>query len=403
LSLRRGEALQPMELERVRKDGSRIFVSLTASPIKDEVGRIAGISRIARDITQRKQMERALRESEARSRAILDNAVDGIVTINESGQIRSFNRAAERLFGYRAGEVIGRNVSTLMPEPYKGEHDAYMRNYLQTGIPRIIGTGREVVARRKDGTVFPMDLSVSEVLIGEQRLFTGIIHDLTERTTLEKEILEISDAEKRRIGQDLHDGLGQSLTGIGFKTKALETKLAAKGLPESENARQLAELVTQAISQSRAIARGLQPVSVERAGLMAALSELVTNLADLFKIACVFDCPERVLIQETSTAMHLYRIAQEAANNAVKHAHASKINISLRCTDGRVKLAIADDGHGFATGDSKATGTGLHIMRYRAAMIGGTLNVESQPGAGTTVSCVISEHATAKAGSSNAE
>src|SRR5205823_3103735 len=147
---------------------------------------------------------------------------DGIVTISESGHIRSFNRAAERLFGYRAAEVIGQNVNILMPEPYHQEHDGYLRNYAQSGIPKIIGIGREVMARHRDRTVFPIDLAVSEVQLGPQRLFTGIIHDLSERVALEKEILEISDAEKRRIGQDLHDGLGQSLTGIGFKTKALE-------------------------------------------------------------------------------------------------------------------------------------------------------------------------------------
>jgi signal transduction histidine kinase len=290
-----------------------------------------------------------------------------------------------------------------MPEPYRHEHDTYVRNYLQTGIQRIIGIGREVVALRKDGTIFPMDLSVSEVQLGNQRLFTGIIHDLTERTTLEKQILEISDAEKRRIGQDLHDGLGQSLTGIGFKTKALETKLAAKGLPEAEGARQLAELVTEAITQSRAIARGLQPVSVERGGLMAALSELTSNLCDLFKINCVFDCPQRVPISNSGTAMHLYRIAQEAANNAIKHAHASQITIALGCAGGRTKLSIRDDGRGFAAGTSTASGTGLHIMRYRAAMIGGRLEVASQPGAGTIVSCTLAEHSVAgRAGSFDA-
>jgi two-component system, LuxR family, sensor kinase FixL len=388
-AIRRGERLEHLELARVRKDGKQISVSVTISPIKDSAGRIVGVSRVARDITQQKQMEQALRESEAKARAILDTAVDGIITIDQRGVIKSFNLAAERLFGFRAGEVIGKNVNLLMPEPYRGEHDRYMQNYLRTGVAKIIGIGREVVAQRKDGGTFPIDLSVSEVQLGDQRLFSGIIHDLTRRRMLEKEILEISDREKRRMGQDLHDGLGQLLTGMGFKSKSLENKLAKLGLPEAESAKQLAGLVTQAITESRAIARGLQPVSVEVTGLMSALEELATNLQQIFKIECTFVCPEQILLDDASMSMHLYRIAQEAANNAVKHGKATSVIISLERRDAKLRLAVTDDGKGFVP-ESAMGGMGLHIMRYRAAMIGGTVSIESRPERGTVVSCVIS-------------
>lgn len=333
-------------------------------------------------------ISRALRESEAKSRAILDTAVDGIVTIDPAGRIMSFNLAAERLFGYRSAEVIGRNVSILMPDPYHSEHDDYLKDYLHTGLPKIIGIGRDVVARRNDGTVFPVYLAVSEVRIGELRMFTGIIRDLTERTTLEKEILEISDREKRRLGQDLHDGLGQLLTGIGFKSKSLENKLAARELPEAANARQLAELVTQAISESRAVARGLQPVGLEDTGLMTALQELVTNVAGLFKIDCTFKCPEPILLNDAAVAMHLYRIAQEAVNNVVKHARAFRVEISLRRKDDKLCMAVRDDGIGFVPRPG-AGGMGLNIMRYRAAIIRGALSVEPNGPSGTTVSCTV--------------
>src|SRR5205814_9358901 len=132
-----------------------------------------------------------------------------------------------------------------------------------TNQPKIIGIGREVVGQRKDGTVFPVDLAVSEVRLGPRRLFTGLVRDLSERRRLEQEILDISDREKRRIGQDLHDSLGQLLTGIGFKSKSLENKIAARDLPEANAARQIADLVTQETSQARALARGLQPVDLE--------------------------------------------------------------------------------------------------------------------------------------------
>ncbi|CAN5342860.1 N/A [soil metagenome] len=389
LAIRRGESLQHLELVRIRKDGTRISVSLTISPIKDTAGRIVGVSRIARDVTQQKQMEQALRESEAKARAILDTAVDGIITIDHRGMIKSFNRAAEQLFGYRASEVLGKNVSILMPEPYQSEHDGYLRTYMQTGIAKIIGIGREVVAQRKDGGTFPIDLSVSEVQLDNQRLFSGIIHDLSEHRRLEKEILEISDKEKRRMGQDLHDGLGQLLTGIGFKSKSLENKLADKGLPEAENAKQIAELVTQAIAESRAISRGLQPVSVEVTGLMSALQELSANLQKLFMIECAFVCPQQILLDDASASMHLYRIAQEAANNAIKHGKATSVTITLKRQDVKLRLTVTDDGVGFVPAAGSG-GMGLHIMRYRATMIGGTLSIESQPGGGAVVSCVVS-------------
>jgi PAS domain S-box-containing protein len=343
------------------------------------------------------EVEQALRDSEAKARAILDTAVDGIITISETGIIRSFNRAAERLFGYRATEVIGKPVNMLMPEPYRGEHDSYMRAYVQTGVARIIGIGREVVAQRKDGTMFPIDLGVSEVQLRNERIFTGMVRDLTERAALEKKILEISDDEKRRIGQDLHDGLGQTLTGIGFKTTALERKLAAKGLPEAETAQQLSKLVTHAISQSRSIARGLQPLSVERSGVVAALSELTAHVEDLYKLQCHFDCPQPVSVRDTIAAIHLYRIAQEALNNAVKHGRANRITLSLRNDGSTVQLSVRDDGAGFSP-PTEASGSGLHIMRYRAAMIGGVLSIDSHNGTGTVVSCVVPENLNAPTG-----
>ena len=388
--IRRGDVVPPFETERIRKDGTRIQLSLTVSPIRAAGGRIVGASRIARDITARKQMEQALRESEARARGILDTAVDAIITIDSRGIIESFNKAAERLFGYQPQDVIGRNVSILMPEPYRSMHDAYLRNYCETGRARIIGIGREVIARRRDGTLFPAELAVSEVKLGDRRLFTGIVRDISERKRLEQEILEISDREKRRIGQDMHDSLGQLLTGIGFKSKSLQNKLAAKEIPEGKIAQQIAELVTQAIMQARGLARGLQPVEPRPAGLMSALEELALNVSDLFPVTCTFSCPKGVEIADPALATHLYRIAQEACNNAIKHGRAKTINIELiRATaDNTVTLTVADDGVGFLQPAPAATkGMGMQIMRYRAAVIGGSISIRPNGSAGTIITC----------------
>lgn len=385
-AIRHGDVVEHFETERIKKDRTRIHISLTVSPIRDSTGRVVGASRISRDITQRKQMEQALRESEAKALGILDTAVDAIITIGEQGIVESFNKAAEKLFGYGASEVIGKNVNMLMPEPYHGSHDAYLKNYLRTGVARIIGIGREVIGKRKDGTTFPADLAVSEVNLAERRLFTGIVRDLSERKRLEREVLEISDRERRRIGQDLHDGLGQLLTGIGFKSKSLETKIAAKGGAEAESARQIADLVTRAISEARSLAHGLQPVEAKPSGLMSALEALAISVHELFKVPCRFDCPEPIEVHDPAAATHLYRIAQEACNNAIKHARPSQIIISLVRIDGKLVLSIQNDGADFIP-SSATKGMGLQIMRYRAGIIDASTSIQPVEGGGTMVTC----------------
>src|SRR5499426_2807636 len=155
------------------------------------------------------QAEAVLRDSEARTHAILQTAVDGIITIDIQGLIESFNPAAERLFGYSAEEVLGQNVRVLMPSPYREEHDGYMARYLQTGEPHIIGIGREVRAQRKDGTTFPIALAVSEVQLAGRRLFTGIVHDLTARVQAEEALVQLNQRHKLIL-----DSAGEGIYGI---------------------------------------------------------------------------------------------------------------------------------------------------------------------------------------------
>ena len=200
--LRRGETVDHFESVRVTKDGRSIDVSLTISPIKDRSGRIIGISKIARDITERRTAEDALRLAEEKMRSVVNHVIDGIITIDERGAIQSFNPAAERIFGYAAAEVLGKNVSMLMPEPYHGEHDGYLANYHRTGQPKVIGIGREVEGRRSDGSTFPMDLAVSGFRLGEGRFYTGIVRDITERKQAE-EALRASERRFRRLAETL--------------------------------------------------------------------------------------------------------------------------------------------------------------------------------------------------------
>jgi two-component system CheB/CheR fusion protein len=175
--LRRGESVEQLETERVRKDGRRVPVALTVWPVQDGSGRVVSASVIARDISERMRAEQALRDREERLQAILNAAADAIITIDQRGLIQSVNPAAERMFGYAAAEMVGQSVNLLMPSPYREEHDGYLERYLQTGEKHIIGTRREVEGRRKDGSVFPTDLVVSE--IEHLKLFLGIHRDIT--------------------------------------------------------------------------------------------------------------------------------------------------------------------------------------------------------------------------------
>ncbi len=460
--------------------------------------------------TEKRRAAAALHDREERLRAILDTAVEGIITIDDRGIIESVNPAAEQIFGYAAAEIIGKNVSVLMPNPHRAAHDDYIANYVRTGQAKIIGIGREVAGLRKDGSVFPMDLAVSEVKLKNRRLFTGFIRDITARKESEKalrhyaalvessddaiigkdlngcvtswnhgaevifgythqemlgqpitilmppdrqdeetgilekirrgesvdhyetirqrkdgklidiavsispirdpdgtivgaskvardisgrkqlqrEILEVSDREQRRIGHDLHDGLCQHLAGIELMSQVLEKKLAPKNRDAARRAAEIARNVRETIAQTRSLARGLSPVTLESEGLVSALNELAVNTEKLFGVRFRFRYGAEVQVANHAMATHLFRLAQEAVSNAIKHGKATKISIDIRTDPGWISLTISDNGAGFSLGaTAKNTGMGLRIMGFRAGMIGGTLTVERNAVGGTSVIC----------------
>lgn len=409
--LSRGESLKPFESRRVHKDGRILDVDLTYTVYRDETGRPIGVATTERDITERKRADAQLRATEDRTRAILETAADAIITIDARGIISAVNGATERMFGYSADELIGHNVRILMPLPYREEHDAYLSRFASTGEPHVIGQGREALGRRKNGSTFPVDLAVSQV--DHLGFFVGIIRDASERKELEKQVLEIADEEQRRIGQELHDGTGQELTGLTLLAGSLAELLKTAPHPHSggttawsvqepqlQRLRQTADRLTEGLALAgrhvQALSHGIMPVRIDAEGLRSALEELASSITSLRKITCRFECPTVVSVTSTATATHLYRIAQEALNNAMRHSQASQVTILLSQVDEALVLEIRDNGIGFDVdarrrvgGPARNRGFGLEIMNYRAGMIGGACRVASQIGKGTVVRCAV--------------
>ncbi len=212
--------------------------------------------------------------------------------------------------------------------------------------------------------------------------------EMRKREALEKEILAVSEREQQRIGHDLHDSLCQHLTATAIAGEVLREKLENKRAPETDDVRQIVALVEEGITIARGLARGLAPVEFEAEGLMAAFSQLSRTVSERFHIDCRFRCADPVLIHDGSVSMHLFRIAQEAVTNAIKHGHAQRVTIYLASEPGITRLTIHDDGNGLPDPLPKERGMGLHIMQHRAKMIEADLDVRrTKPG--TIVECTL--------------
>ncbi len=337
--------------------------------------RMSFAEKLARNKQGQYLIEQKLRESEARARSILRTTVDAIITIDDHGHIRTFNRAAEKLFQYETSEVIGKNVKVLMPQPYRSEHDDYIENYHQTGRRKIIGIGREVTGKRKDGSIFPMYLAVSEVNVNGQRLYTGIIRDITEHRRLEQEVLRISEHERHRIGQDLHDGLGQMLTGITLINQNIASSLEDEEHPIAKDVNEITSLLKEADEYARGLSRNLIPVELDSSGLTAALRRLTENVEKLFNITCTLKNMVNIHFEDPTSLTHLYRIVQEATSNAVKHGSATNVVISMHDEGSKLIIKIEDNGTGFAPDWDQQKGLGVRIMQFRARLIGANLEI----------------------------
>jgi signal transduction histidine kinase len=218
---------------------------------------------------------------------------------------------------------------------------------------------------------------------------SALTQEVQERKRLEKELLEASEREQRRIGHDLHDSLCQHLTATALAGQVLGKKLADKSLPEESAANHLVELVEEAIDLTRTLARSLHPIEMQAEGLIHGFQELADSISERFKISCKFECPQTLLLRDAAANTHLYRIAQETITNAIRHGKATHIAIRLESADNAITLTITDDGIGLPENTQSKNGMGLRIMAYRASMIGATFNIGRLPAHGTRVTCTL--------------
>jgi PAS domain S-box-containing protein len=371
----------------IARDGHVVSFRCDAKMVRRPDGRPWFIHGVGFDITDLKRAEQALQEERNFASAVLDTVSALVLVLDPQGRIVRFNRACERTSGYASAEVIGGQVWDFLAVP---EESARFREIFEQLRAGQLPAAWESAWDTRDGIRRVIAWS-STALAGAQRdleyvIFTG--SDVTDAKRLERTILEISGREQRRIGQDLHDGLGQHLTGVAFMSKVLEQKLREKALPE---AAKIVALVNQAIDRTRELSHGLLPVLADARGLMTALKRLALQVEDLCQVSCCFECPQPVLIRESDVATHLYHIAQEAVNNSLKHGHPR--HIVIRLADGDLPfLSVDDDGAGVPESrpaGRRAQGMGMLIMSYRAKMIGGTLEVRPGPQGGTLVCCMF--------------
>jgi PAS domain S-box-containing protein len=372
----------------VARDGRVIWFHCEAKMVRKEDGEPWFIHGVGFDITDLKRTEGALQEERNVVSAILHTVGALVVVLDPAGGIIRFNRACELTSGYSLAEVERKKIWDLLMVPE--EVDRFKSVFQQLCADQLPRDYEGYMVKR-DGTRRLIAWS-STVLPGTDGTPTYIIAtgiDITERKHLEKTILEISAREQRRIGQDLHDGLGQHLTGIAFMSKVQEKKLMEKGLPESADAAKIVNLVNEAIHKTRELARGLLPVVPDAQGLMSALQQWAGEVEDLFAVRCRFQCFTPVLIHDDTVSTHLYYIAREAVNNAIKHGHAGQIVIRLAADEVQGTLTIEDNGSGIGRIAPGNKGVGLHLMSYRARMVGGSLEVQGVATGGTIVTCLF--------------
>lgn len=384
-AFRRGERSRGDMLLRHRS-GAEVWVSAAVSQLRDHTGKLNGLIYMIVDITERKRAEQSLRESESRMRALLDANPDLIVRLTRDGtylDVHSTDPSVNYHLPVKMHDFVGRNVNDMFEPEFAREHERYRHLALATGRMQRW----EYTRRDPRGSL--RHIEARFVKSGDDEV-VATVRDFTERMELKLEVIASAERERTRIGQDLHDGLAQLLIGVRLLLTALRDKLAVAGSPLRGDADSAVDLLSRAITQTSELAHGLSPIP-KRGSLGDALRQLGRESEQLLGVHCNLTClcsETPPTLQET-TATHLYRIAQEAITNAVKHGKATCIEIGCVCSEARLEITVADNGIGIPPSATEGGGLGLHIMSYRARSISGELSVLPRAGGGTVVRCQV--------------
>ena len=386
--LREGRADVSGECMLVRKGGERFPAHLTLHPIFDAQGEVMATLGVTIDITEQKRAQQALRESEERFRLLFENVHDIVASLDADLRLRSVSPSVETALGYKPEELVGHRLGELhilAPRSIRAAL-ADVQRILSGEVVR--SSVYEFIARngsRRFGEASGAPLFRD----GRVTAIVAVVRDITERRRLEAELVQSSEAERHRLGLELHDGLGQHLTGVAFLCKALARSLAEAYPRAATEAGTIAELVNQGGELARSLAMGLCPVGVEAGGLASALKDFAARTRLRHRVNCEFRGRKGAAVRDNATATHLYRIAQEAVTNALKHGKAKAIRIRLEKEDHQVVLRIEDDGVGLPEQPRKGGGMGLHLMQYRADIIGALFDIRRGADGGTVVTCSL--------------
>lgn len=335
------------------------------------------------EITDR-QAAQHLRETQARMFELLH---EGVVVIDTGNMIRMANPAFERMFGFAPGTAVDTSIEGLIAQPPGVRRDQLERQLLGTICEPPGPAPVEFKCRRSDGSTFDAACVATLTHMDGLTHRLAVITDVTERRGLEREILEIAGREQLRIGSDLHDGLGQDLTGVALMLRSVVAQLRKENSAARGDVEDIISLVNGAIESTRAMARGLAPVGADRGGLIAGLQSMAVRGMERYGVRAHFGTSlKEPLSLDDGAATHLYRIAQEAFTNAIRHGRVTQVTIELATGDGTLTLSVQDNGRGF---DERNTGggMGMKLMRYRAQMLGGDVTIANVPGGGVIVTC----------------
>ena len=371
----------------IHKNGQRVWLDIRASLIPGTNDEPDSCVISLHKIDDLKETEMELSKNKAFAETILDATADGIISVNEEGEIIQVNDTVRRMFGYSWEELAGRSVKMLVPLTKTHDIDYYLGRLESSNGGDYSVDRKETQALRKDGTSFPVELSVSEVTWDGRKIHTAIIKDLTSRRKLEKRILEIGNEERKKIGSELHDGLGQMLTGIRLQAEFVARRLKANGVPGANEIEEIAGLLQDADEEARLIAQGMVATDIDQKGLSRAINKLCERVRKSSGIKCSVNLSEKIdHIQDQSVALNIFRIIQEAVNNAVKYSQAENLSIELT-SNPHLYVKIEDDGVGFDPDAKDISGSGIAIMNHRAKVLGGEFEIERTGENRTAVKC----------------